>query len=63
MKELKGAMEKNSDHEVLSVRKLIINGMLQLTDKYKNLKTHTAQPTALSDYGQISNLHASIIPW
>jgi len=47
MKELKDAVEKSSDQESLSAKKLVINRMQQLTDKYKKLNTQPVQSAAM----------------
>ncbi|XP_065907137.1 tripartite motif-containing protein 2-like [Dysidea avara] len=46
MKELNDALEKSSDQEALSAKKQVIDGMQQLTEKYKKLK-HPVQSVSI----------------
>jgi len=43
MKELSDALEKSSDQEALSAKKQVVDGMQQLTEKYKKLNKHPVQ--------------------
>jgi len=47
MDELNDAREKSSDQEVLSVKKQVIDGMQQLTEKYKKLSKHPVQSATM----------------
>ncbi|XP_065908832.1 tripartite motif-containing protein 2-like [Dysidea avara] len=47
MKELNDALEKSSDQEALSAKKQVIDGMQQLTEKYKKLNKHPVQSASM----------------
>ncbi|XP_065908707.1 E3 ubiquitin-protein ligase TRIM71-like [Dysidea avara] len=47
MKELNDALEKSSDQESLSAKKQVIDGMQQLTEKYKKLNKHPVQSASM----------------
>ena len=47
MKELKDALEKSSDQEALSAKKLVIDRMQQLTDKYKKLNSQSVRESKI----------------
>ncbi|XP_065908696.1 E3 ubiquitin-protein ligase TRIM71-like [Dysidea avara] len=47
MKELNDALEKSSDQEALSAKKQVIDGMQQLTEKYKKVNKHPVQSASM----------------
>ena len=47
MKELNDALEKSSDQEALSAKKQVIDGMQQLTEKYKKMNKHPVQSASM----------------
>ncbi|XP_065908118.1 tripartite motif-containing protein 2-like [Dysidea avara] len=47
MKELNDALEKSSDQEALSAKKQVIDGMQQITGKYKKLNKHSVKSASM----------------
>ena len=47
MKELNDALEKSSDQEAMSAKKQVIDGMQQLTEKYKKVNKHPVQSASM----------------
>ncbi|XP_065908678.1 tripartite motif-containing protein 2-like [Dysidea avara] len=66
MKELNDALEKSSDQEALSTMKQVIDGMQQLTKKYKKLNKHPVQCATMgfiavkNDFPQFGSFFANV---